>query len=118
MVSGSLALGEVGAACFGVAVSYITYRRLVRSTDKLTVSDLAVLAGAIGGAAVTGLFAPETGLFAWYAIGLLGGLALFFAIFGRLNGLQQLAAVLGVRLEPGGGSGPQEPGAPDAGEAR
>ncbi len=41
---------------------------------------------------------------------------LFFAIFGRLNGLQQLAVVLGVRPESGSSSGRQEPGGPDAGE--
>jgi hypothetical protein len=48
---------------------------------------------------VTGLFAPGTSVFAWYAIGLLAGMAAFFAIFGRLNGLQHLAAVLSVRTE-------------------
>ena len=60
---------------------------------------LAAIAAVIGGAAVTGLFAPGTGVFARYSIGLLAGMAVFFAIFGRLNGLQHLAAVLSVRTE-------------------
>jgi hypothetical protein len=107
MSSGTSALGDVGAACFGVAVSYLTYRRLVRGSSQPVLSDLAVLVGVIGGAAVTGLFAPEAEVFAWYAIGLLGGLALFFAIFARLNGLQQLATVMRVRFErPGAVSSP------------
>jgi len=65
---------------------------------------LAAVAGAIGGAAVTGLFAPGTDVFAWYSIGLLAGMALFFVIFGRLNGLQRLATVLSVRTEVLSGS--------------
>jgi hypothetical protein len=99
MSTGTSALGQVGAVCFGVTVGYITYRRLVRTTGKAAISDLAAVAGAIGGAAVTGLFAPGTDVFAWYSIGLLVGMALFFVIFGRLNGLQHLATILNVTTE-------------------
>jgi hypothetical protein len=119
-MSGTGALGQVGAACFGIAVGYLTYRTLVRTAVNAPVFVLAAIVSAVGGAAVTGLFAPGTSVFAWYAIGLLGGMAVFFAIFARLNGLQHLAAVLSVRTEaPGRRSEPgPEPtaGQPDAEE--
>jgi hypothetical protein len=114
-MSGTGALGEVGAACFGIAVGYLAYRTLVRTAVNASISVMATVAAVIGGAAVTGLFAPGTGVFAWYSIGLLAGMAGFFAIFGRLNGLQHLAAVLSVRTEVPGdnrssvqGPGPAE----------
>ena len=49
---------SVGAFCFGATVGYITYRTLVR-TEKSNVSDIATVVGAVGGAAVTGLFDPQ-----------------------------------------------------------
>lgn len=103
-MSGTGALGQVGAACLGITVGYLTYRSLVRTIVNAAISALAAMVAVIGGAAVTGLFAPGTSLFGWYSIGLLAGLAAFFAIFGRLNGLQRLAALLSVRTEvPGDG---------------
>lgn len=117
-MSGTGALGQIGATCFGVAVGYLTYRALVRTAVNASVSALAAVAGAVGGAAVTGLFAPGTSVFAWYSIGLLAGLAGFFAVFGRLNGLHRLAAVLSVRDEvPGGSRDEQGPGPAAAGRA-
>jgi hypothetical protein len=91
-------LGQVGAACFGIAVGYLTYRALVTAVNT-SVSVLAAVVGAVGGAAVTGLFAPGASLFAWYSIGLLAGMSVFFVIFGRLNGLQHLATVMSLRTE-------------------
>jgi hypothetical protein len=116
MTSGAGALGQVGAACFGIAVGYLIYRTLVWTTERAAISALAAVVGAIGGAAVTGLFAPGTSLFAWYSIGLLAGMAVFFLIFARLNGLERLATVLGVRTEARTGrDGPeQQPGVPQA----
>jgi hypothetical protein len=117
-MSGTGALGQVGAACFGVAVGYLTCRSLVRTAVNASVAVVAAVVGAIGGAAVTGLFA--TSVFAWYSIGLLAGMAVFFAVFGRLNGRHRLAAVLGVRTEVPSISRSSEPGPaaaqPDAGE--
>jgi hypothetical protein len=110
MTSGTGVLGQVGAVCFGIAVGYLTYRTLVRTTEKTAISALAALVGAIGGAAVTGLFAPGTSLFAWYSIGLLAGMAVFFVIFGRLNGLQRLAAVMSVKTEAAAGSNSSKQG--------
>jgi outer membrane lipoprotein SlyB len=47
--------------CFGLVVGYITYRTLARTTEKVAISDLATVIGAIGGAAITGLFGPTDG---------------------------------------------------------
>lgn len=98
MSSGVSALGQVGAACFGIAVGYVTYRMLILTTEKTALGVLAAAVSAIGGAAVTGLFTGVS-VFAWYSIGLLAGLALFFVIFGRLNGLRQLTKVMNVRTD-------------------
>jgi len=100
---------SVGAVCFGVTVGYVTYRTLVRTTEKTAIGDLATVIGAIGGAAVTAIFDPKrTDLFAWYSIGLLVGLVLFFFGFLWLNGKQELAKVMsapdrGLDREPAGG---------------
>ena len=110
MSSGASAFGQVGAACFGIAVGYLTYRTLVRTTEKATICVLAAVLGAVGGAAVTGLFAPGTSLFAWYSIGLLAGIAVFFLLFARLNGLQRLAMVMSLRTEVPTGSNGSKPG--------
>jgi hypothetical protein len=88
-------LDQVGAGCFGVAIGYVTYRTLVRTTDKAAVTDIVAVVGAVGGGAVTGLFQPATKLFAWYAIGLLAGMLVFFLLFGFLNGWKELAKVMG-----------------------
>jgi hypothetical protein len=109
-MSGTGALGQAGAACFGIAVGYLAYRTLVRTAVNASIFVLAAVVAVIGGAAVTGLFVPGTGVFAWYSIGLLAGMAVFFAIFGRLNGLQRLAAVLSVRTEAPGDSRSSEQG--------
>ena len=116
MSSGASAFGQVGAACFGIAVGYLTYRTLIRTAEKTSITFLAAVVGAIGGAAVTGLFAPATSLFAWYSIGLLAGMAVFFVIFARLNGLQRLAMVMSLRTEVPTGSNTttQGPGLPQA----
>jgi hypothetical protein len=122
-MSGTGALGQVGAACFGIAVGYLTYRTLVRTALNASVSVVAAAVGALGGAAVTGLFAPDASLFAWYSIGLLAGLAVCLVIFGRLSGLQHFAAVLSAGTEVptgerrGDGQGPDPAaGQPDGEE--
>ncbi|WP_331732489.1 hypothetical protein [Streptomyces sp. NBC_00989] len=106
---------SVGACCFGVAIGYITYRTLIR-TEKAAVSDLTAVVGAVGGAAVTGLFDPQQGdTFGWYAIGLLTGLAAFFGLFLALNGKAKTATVMGGRDLGSGGSAPgsgRDPAAP------
>jgi hypothetical protein len=103
----------IGAFCFGATIGYITYRTLIRS-DKARISDLAMVVGTVGGAAVTGLFNPSHGdLFGWYSIGLLAGLIAYFAIFLSLNGKQQTAKVLaGADIAAGQDAVGRPPAAP------
>jgi hypothetical protein len=97
-VGSSHIVTSIGACCFGIAVGYITYRTLVRTTDKTAISDLATVIGAVGGAAVTGLFDPSRGdAFGWYSIGLLAGIASFFLLYLALNGRSKTAAVMGAK---------------------
>ena len=69
------AMANVGALCFGIVIGWIVYRTLRRTNDRIGLSDIATVIGAIGGAAVTTAFKTAT-LFGWYSIGLLAG---FFA---------------------------------------
>lgn len=70
-----MVIDSIGAALFGLVIGWVTYRTLRRSTEAVAVSDIATVVGAVGGAAVTGLFGNQN-LFAWYSIGLAVG---FFA---------------------------------------
>jgi hypothetical protein len=85
---------DIGALCFGVVIGYITYRTLIRSTEKAAISDLAAVIAAVGGGAITALFKPGTTSFAAYAVGLLAGMAAFFVLYGRLHGKAKLAKVM------------------------
>jgi hypothetical protein len=62
----------IGALCFGIVVGWITYRTLRRNTTN-GLSDIATVTGAIGGAAITGIWKPGTGAFGAYCIGLIVG---------------------------------------------
>src|SRR5207248_1563475 len=53
---GNMTTQSVGALCFGVVIGWITYRTLRRSSETVALSDIATVVGAVGGAAVTGLF--------------------------------------------------------------
>ena len=106
----------VGAVCFGVTVGFITYRALVRTTDRAAVSDIAAVIRAVAGGAVTGLFNPEqTDLFGWYSIGLVAGVAVFFLLYLMMNGRADTAKVMsgrtitgpGLRENSGGPGAPQ-----------
>ena len=70
---------SVGAFAFGAVIGYVTYRTLVRKEDA-GISDIASVVGAVGGAAVTGLFSAGSDAFGWYAIGLAVGFALFLIL--------------------------------------
>jgi hypothetical protein len=84
----------VGALVFGLVVGFITYRTLVRTTDKAAITDLAAVVGVIGGGAVTSLYDPQGDTFAWYAVGLALGMAVFFLAYWKMNGKQALAKVM------------------------
>lgn len=100
---------QIGAACFGLAVGFVTYRTLVRTTDKAAISDLAAVIGAVGGATVTGLFAAGSRLFGWYSIGLLAGMAIYFTAYAVINGKTELGKVMSGRtITIGGGTEPQQ----------
>jgi mannose/fructose/N-acetylgalactosamine-specific phosphotransferase system component IIC len=58
----------VGAFCFGAVIGWVTKEAMVRS-DKLSISHIAVVIGAVGGAGITKLFAQGVP-FATYCIGL------------------------------------------------
>ena len=97
----------IGAVCFGVMLGYITYRTLIRTTEHAAIGDLASVVGAVGGAAVTTLFGTKTDLFGWYAIGLIGGFAVYgllYLCFGKTN----FGTVMGFTTQ----SGTQGPNAP------
>lgn len=66
-----MTINDVGAVCFGIVVGWIAYRTIRRQKQPVNISDLSAVIGAVGGAAVTALFAES--LFAYYSIGLLIG---------------------------------------------
>jgi hypothetical protein len=68
-----------GALCFGLVVGWITYRTLRRSGETVALSNIATVIGAVGGAAVTGLFSSKE-MFAWYSIGLAIGFFLYLIL--------------------------------------
>jgi NhaP-type Na+/H+ or K+/H+ antiporter len=64
-----LILNLAGALAFGLVVGWVTSSTLRRAKrDGLT--DISTVIGAVGGAAITGLFAKETGAFGIYCVGL------------------------------------------------
>jgi uncharacterized membrane protein YeaQ/YmgE (transglycosylase-associated protein family) len=66
-----MAVNTVGAFCFGLIIGWVTYRTLRRTGETVAVSNIASVVGAVGGAAVTGMF--KGNLFGWYCIGLAVG---------------------------------------------
>ncbi|GAB2553486.1 hypothetical protein [Nocardia heshunensis] len=79
---------SIGAVCFGIVIGWITYRTLRRKTASAAISDIAAVIGAVGGGAVTTLYAKGTSdadAFGWYSIGLLTGFMLYL-IVARLAG--------------------------------
>ncbi|WP_405062309.1 hypothetical protein OG474_11885 [Kribbella sp. NBC_01505] len=89
-----MTIAGIGAVCFGLVVGWITYRTLVRQTDRAALSDISVAISAVGGAAVTGLFKDAT-LFGWYSIGLAAGFISYFGLFWIVNGKTELGEVMG-----------------------
>jgi hypothetical protein len=70
---------QIGALCFGLVLGFITYRTLRRTGEAVSLSNIATVIGAVGGAAVTGLFKTED-LFAAYSIGLAVGFFLYLIL--------------------------------------
>ena len=61
-----------GAVCFGMVIGFITYRTLRRSHETVSLSNIATVLGAVGGAAVAAMF-DDRQLFGAYCIGLAVG---------------------------------------------
>jgi zinc transporter ZupT len=92
-------VADVGAVLFGIVVGWTAYRTLVRTTSSAQISDLATVIGAVGGAAVTGLFNNEH-LFGLYSIGLAGGFFAYILVFRITNGAEETGKVLGSGEPP------------------
>jgi ammonia channel protein AmtB len=84
-----------GAICFGAVMGWVTYRTLRRREDKVGLSDIASVLGAVGGAAVTTQF-DDNDLFGAYAIGLAAGFFLYFAIALKREGRQAVVQWMGA----------------------
>ena len=69
-----------GAFCFGGVIGWITKEAMVRS-DKLSISHLAVIAGTLGGGAITKLYSPTGVPFGLYCIGLAVAFGIFTALY-------------------------------------
>ncbi len=82
-----MTLTQVGALCFGLVIGWITYRTLRRRSETVALSDIAAVIGAVGGAAVTGLFDARD-LFGAYSIGLAAGFFLYLIVALILEGPQ------------------------------
>lgn len=87
-----MGVNTLGALGFGLVIGWVTYRTL-RRTDATGLSDVATVIGAVGGAAVTTLFSPETPAFGMYCIGLAIG------FFGYLLSALRLAGKGGKQAE-------------------
>lgn len=90
---------DAGAMLFGVVVGWVAYRTLVRRTDQATLSDLATVIGALGGAAVVGIF-NDKHLFGLYSIGLAIGFFAYLLIFFLINGRKKTGDVMGEGEAP------------------
>ncbi len=69
----------LGAFCFGAVIGWFTKEVMVR-TDKFSISHIAVIIGALGGAGITKLFETELP-FSTYCIGLACGFFLFTLLY-------------------------------------
>jgi hypothetical protein len=70
---------EWGAFCFGAVIGWVTYFTM-RYSQGHAISDIAVVIGALGGAAVLALFPAQSVLFAAYGVGLAVGFFVYALI--------------------------------------
>lgn len=93
-----------GALCFGVVIGWVCYRTLRRNQAASGLSDIATVIGAVGGAAITGIWKPGTSAFGGYCIGLLIGFFLYLIVSYFIEGeagRQQVSAWLGTEPPKG-----------------
>jgi hypothetical protein len=68
-----------GAVCFGMVIGFVTYRTLRRTHEPVSLSNLATVIGAVGGAAVTALF-QSSQMFGAYCVGLAVGFFFYLVL--------------------------------------
>lgn len=104
-----------GALCFGIVIGWVCYRTLRRNQAASGLSDIATVIGAIGGAAITGIWKPGTGAFGGYCVGLLIGFFLYLIVSYFVEGPEgrkQVGTWLGTEppkgqiIGSGGGTAP------------
>jgi uncharacterized membrane protein YeaQ/YmgE (transglycosylase-associated protein family) len=90
---------EIGAVCFGLVVGWVTYRTLARRIDGVSLSDIATVIGAIGGAAVVAIFKDKQ-QFGFYSIGLAVGFFGYLIVYGLLTGREKAASIMSQGSNP------------------
>ena len=89
----------IGAVCFGLVVGWVTYRTLAHRADGVSLSDIATVIGAVGGAAVVTIF-NDKGLFGFYSIGLAVGFYGYLVVYIVLNGRAKAGTIMGQGDKP------------------
>jgi hypothetical protein len=89
-----LSCAGIGAVCFGLVVGWVTYRTLARRADGVSLSDIATVMGAVGGAAVVTIFNDKQ-LFGLYSIGLAVGFFGYLIAYVILNGRKKAGTIMG-----------------------
>ena len=79
----------LGAGGLGFVIGWFVYYINRYRHAAVQISDLLTLIGAIGGAAITGLFPAKSDLFGAYGIGLFAGFFLYFTTLVILVGVSQ-----------------------------
>ncbi len=91
-------MDKVGGLFFGLVVGWVTYRTLRRSTEKVGLSDIATVVGAVGGGLVAERF-DDPDVFGWYAIGLAIGFFGYLVLALLLEG-RKVSGWMGVQSDP------------------
>jgi hypothetical protein len=81
-------IAGLGAVFFGFIIGWIAYQILRRRSGTHELSDLIVIVGTIGGAAVLAIRSEV--LFGWYSIGLVIGFFAYLAVDVTLHGKQEV----------------------------
>jgi hypothetical protein len=90
---------SIGAICFGIVIGYVTYRTLVRKGPAV-ITDIAGVIAAVGGGVVTVWFDQAKGdSFAYYSMGLLAGMILYYVQFLVTNGKKRGGELLTAQVD-------------------
>ncbi len=79
----------IGTVFFGLVIGWISYRTLRLTAGTNLLSAIAIIIAIVGGAAIITLLKDEV-MFGWYAIGLVIGFLVSFALGLGLYGKQEL----------------------------